>query len=117
MGIIPRAATAIFEQLGDEKYVEKKVSVSYLEIYNEELVRGVCWLLFVSCPSKHNKITSLDIAQNDLQLDGCSNGAAKPQARSDRSSTASAKCSARRSGLQSEHSLPRFASEIQTSES
>ena len=38
MGVIPRAATAIFDELDDEKFVDKRITVSYLEIYNEELV-------------------------------------------------------------------------------
>eukprot|EP01052_Picozoa_sp_SAG31_P000198 SAG31_NODE_6_length_43291_cov_191.503496_12_plen_195_part_00 len=37
MGIIPRAAEAIFSRLGGESIVESRVRVSYLEIYNEEL--------------------------------------------------------------------------------
>jgi hypothetical protein len=37
MGIIPRAAMTIFEKLKGETYIESTVSVSYLEIYNEEL--------------------------------------------------------------------------------
>ncbi len=37
MGIIPRAATKIFQQISSGKYKDSSVSVSYLEIYNEEL--------------------------------------------------------------------------------
>jgi kinesin family protein 11 len=37
MGIIPRAACAIFEALAADSIVESHVQVSYLEIYNEEL--------------------------------------------------------------------------------
>jgi len=36
-GIIPRAAQAIFDLLGDPKFRESQVTASYLEIYNEEL--------------------------------------------------------------------------------
>ena len=36
-GVIPRAAEAIFESLGDGRYRDSEVTASYLEIYNEEL--------------------------------------------------------------------------------
>ena len=36
-GVIPRAAATIFERLSKESIVESSVTVSYLEIYNEEL--------------------------------------------------------------------------------
>ena len=36
-GIIPRAATSIFASLQDKAFIEKTVSVSYLEIYNQDL--------------------------------------------------------------------------------
>ena len=36
-GVIPRAAEEIFERLSGEQYFDTKVTVSYLEIYNEEL--------------------------------------------------------------------------------
>eukprot|EP01050_Picozoa_sp_SAG11_P005996 SAG11_NODE_448_length_9392_cov_17.782978_4_plen_235_part_00 len=37
MGIIPRAANHLFESLQGDQFVDSTVSVSYLEIYNEEL--------------------------------------------------------------------------------
>lgn len=37
-GLMPRAAAAVLDALADEKYVEHSVTVSYLEIYNEELM-------------------------------------------------------------------------------
>jgi hypothetical protein len=36
-GVIPRAAQAIFDKLRHPQYTDKRVTVSYLEIYNEEL--------------------------------------------------------------------------------
>ena len=36
-GVIPRSAVAIFEELKKDKYSERDVTCSYLEIYNEEL--------------------------------------------------------------------------------
>ena len=36
-GIIPRAAASIFASLQDDAFIEKAVSVSYLEIYNQDL--------------------------------------------------------------------------------
>ena len=40
-GVIPRSCESIFEQLENSgKYSKFKVTVSYLEIYNEELS---CW--------------------------------------------------------------------------
>lgn len=36
-GIIPRAAASIFKSLQDDAFIEKTVSVSYLEIYNQDL--------------------------------------------------------------------------------
>ena len=36
-GVIPRSVEAIFAALEDDRYVKHKVTVSYLEIYNEEL--------------------------------------------------------------------------------
>ena len=36
-GVIPRAASAIFKRLAKDTIVESSVTVSYLEIYNEEL--------------------------------------------------------------------------------
>ena len=50
-GIIPRAASLIFERLSEERYTSSKVSCSYLEIYNEEL----CDLL--ADPEKTTRLT------------------------------------------------------------
>jgi kinesin family protein 11 len=36
-GLMPRAAAAVLQKLGDSKYLEQTVTMSYLEIYNEEL--------------------------------------------------------------------------------
>lgn len=36
-GLIPRASSGIFDFLSDSRFIEKTVSVSYLEIYNEDL--------------------------------------------------------------------------------
>lgn len=36
-GVIPRSAAAIFEALDRPDYLEKSLSVSFLEIYNEDL--------------------------------------------------------------------------------
>ena len=36
-GVIPRSSDAIFRELKDDKYESSRVTVSYLEIYNEDL--------------------------------------------------------------------------------
>ena len=36
-GVIPRSAAAIFQALEHPHYLEKNLSVSFLEIYNEDL--------------------------------------------------------------------------------
>lgn len=36
-GVIPRSAKAIFDALDQPEFVSKSVSVSFLEIYNEDL--------------------------------------------------------------------------------
>lgn len=36
-GVIPRSAAAIFQALNHPSYLEKNLSVSFLEIYNEDL--------------------------------------------------------------------------------
>lgn len=37
MGVIPRASKELFDRLAGEQYFDTRVTVSYLEIYNEEL--------------------------------------------------------------------------------
>ena len=37
MGVIPRACRQVFDTLADERFTKSSVSVSYLEIYNEQL--------------------------------------------------------------------------------
>lgn len=53
-GIIPRAASKIFESLRKPDFVSTRVTCSYLEIYNEELGD----LLVDECHSNHTSLSS-----------------------------------------------------------
>jgi len=63
-GIIPRAAQSIFDKLKHPQYSDKRVTVSYLEIYNEDL----CDLLVDQSDDNNNQLppkraTKLDIME------------------------------------------------------
>ncbi|CAE8622469.1 unnamed protein product [Polarella glacialis] len=54
-GLVPRAAASVFTQLAHVDYLDHTVTVSYLEIYNEEL----CDLL--AAPHLHQKLDLKDV--------------------------------------------------------
>lgn len=55
-GVIPRSAAAIFNALERPDYLEKSVTVSFLEIYNEDL----CDLLAGDAGAKKAKLDIME---------------------------------------------------------
>lgn len=56
-GLVPRTAKAIIDALQDESYSESSVTVSYLEIYNEELSD------LLALPNNQQKLDIKDVGQ------------------------------------------------------